>query len=103
MSDKYLNPNDGSTNMVLVDVEFLTEVAGFLLASSRYEDMGELPYSSFIRTSHYLATVIEEHFADIKLSGVECYNQYNLAEQRYLQDPVVVKFNEELDKLLGGK
>ncbi len=95
---EYLNPNRQPKEKVEIDKEFLTEVAGFLLASSRYEDEGKLPYSSFQNTSHYLATVLSDILNE-RIHGMECYELYDKAVKRYENDPVVVEFHRELDDL----
>lgn len=95
---EYLNPNRQPKEKVEVDKEFLTEVAGFLLASSRYEDEGRLPYSSFKNASHYLATVLSDILNE-RIHGRECYDLYDKAVGRYENDPVVVEFYKELDEL----
>ena len=95
---EYLNPNRQPKEKVEVDKEFLTEVAGFLLASSRYADEGKLPYSSFQHTSHYLATVLGDILNE-RIRGANCYDLYDKAVERYENDPVVVEFHKELDEL----
>ena len=94
----YLNPNRQSKEKVEIDKEFLAEVAGFLLASSRYEDEGKLPYSSFQNTSHYLATILSDILNE-RIHGMECYELYDKAVKRYENDPVVAEFHRELDDL----
>lgn len=96
---EYLNPNRQPKEKVEVDKEFLTEVAGFLLASSRYADEGKLPYSSFQHTSHYLAIVLGDILNE-RIRGVNCYDLYDKAVKRYENDPVVVEFYKELDDFL---
>ena len=95
---EYLNPNIQPKEKVEVDKEFLTEIAGFLLASSRYEDEGRLPSISFQHTSHYLATVLS-NILNKHIHGRECYDLYDKAVERYENDPVVVEFRKELDNL----
>lgn len=95
---EYLNPNRQPREKVEIDKEFLTEVAGFLLASSHYEDEGRLPSSSFQHTSHYLATVLGDILNE-RIHGKKCYDLYDKAVERYENDPVVVEFHKELDDL----
>ena len=95
---EYLNPNRQPKEKVEVDKEFLTEVAGFLKASSNMEDEGRLPYPSFQNTSHYLSSVLED-ILNVSIQGRECYALYDKATERYESDPSVVKFHKELDDL----
>lgn len=95
---EYLNPNRQPKEKVEVDKEFLTEVAGFLLTSSRYADEGRLTYSSFQHTSHYLATVLSDILNEC-IHGKKCYDLYDKAVKRYENDPVVVEFHKKLDDL----
>lgn len=95
---EYLNPNRQPKEKVEVDKEFLTEVAGFLLTSSRYADEGKLPHSSFQHTSHYLATVLSGILNE-RIHGKRCYDLYDRAVERYENDPVVVEFHKKLNDL----